>query len=96
MNSPYSFASKSYEMKVYIKLNGCFLTRRHYSHKSPAHKYITINDKNILLFVLTILNPGRTNGSFILTLKLKDCVGKSEKSCAMKSLLLDFLPLYLL
>lgn len=66
MNSPYSFAIKSYEMKVYIKLNSCFVIRRHYSHKSLAHKYITISDKNRLLFVLTILNPERTNGSFIL------------------------------
>lgn len=53
-------------MKVYIKLNGCFVIRIYYSHKSLAHKYITINDKNRLLFVLTVLNPGRTNGSFIL------------------------------
>ena len=86
MNSPYSFAIKSWQIKAYIKLNGCFvIIRRNYSYKSLAHKYITTNDKNRLLFVLTILNPGRTNGPFILYHWRRETMEEHQKSCAVKS-----------
>lgn len=57
--------SELYEMKVYIKLNGCFVIRRYYFYKFLVYKYIVINDKNRLLFVLIFFNFERINGFFI-------------------------------
>lgn len=83
-------------MKVYIKLNSCFVIIRYCSHKSPAHKYITINDKNKLLLVLTSLNPGRTNGSLSFNTEAERLCGEmSEIVCKETHSEVTFLPLYL-